>query len=482
MCARRLKADPRPGHGTASVGRPGLVLAVVSTAAFFLSIDLTFVNVALPDIGRQFTAAPSDLAWIVDAYTVALTSLLIPGAAVAERFGRKAVFLCGMGVFTAASLAGGLASSLTSLLVARGAMGVGAGMMLAPAMAITAVAFPPAQRPRALATWASAGALGLALGPVLGGLVVGSLGWRWAFLLPVPVLVAGLVVGFLALPRGRGPDGVALDGWGALLALLALAPLVGGLIEAPALGWTSPAAIGLLGSGACLMVAFVARELAVATPAFDVRALGRPVVAGASLVLFAAYIAFMGVLFLVTLELQQSAGLGPVAYGLVLAPMSVAYWLLSRIGGRLAQAGRGPQALGLGLVATFASFAIPALGPNSVAWTLPALVLMGIGNGLLVPVAAAMVLNALPDRALGTSSALSVVARFAGGAVGVAVIASAVASAPTLDQGLTWGYWAGAGSVLVLAITAVLLLVRGDAMRKGGAFGPDGSGVEANRV
>lgn len=463
-------------------GRSRLVLAVVATAAFFLSIDLTFVNVALPDIGRHFGASAPDLAWVVDAYTVALTSLLIPGAAVAERSGRKAVFLCGMGLFTAASVAGGLATSLTALLVARGLMGVGAGMMLAPAMAITAMAFPPAQRPRALAAWASAGALGLALGPVLGGLVVGSLGWRWAFLLPVPILVVGLAAGIAVLPRGRGPEDVPLDGWGALLALVALAPLVAGLIEAPALGWSSPWTIGLLALGAGLMAVFVMRELRMAAPAFDVRVLGRPVVAGASLVLFAAYIAFMGVLFLVTIELQQVAGLGPVAYGMVLAPMSVSYWLMSRAGARMARAGRTGQALGWGLTATVSAFAIPALAPNTVAWTLPALILMGVGNGLLVPVAAAMVLNALPDRALGTSSALSVVARFAGGAVGVALIASAVASAPTLDDGLTWGYAAGAGAVLALAAAAGLLLSRAGAVGEGRAVGGDDTGVEAGRV
>ncbi len=463
-------------------GRSRVVLAVVATAAFFLSIDLTFVNVALPDIGAHFGASAADLAWVVDAYTVALTSLLIPGAAIAERFGRKAVFLCGMGLFTAASVAGGLATSLTPLLVARGIMGVGAGMMLAPAMAITAMAFSPAQRPRAMAAWASAGALGLALGPVLGGLVVGTLGWRWAFLLPVPILMAGLAAGIAVLPRGRGPEGVPLDAWGALLALVALAPLVAGLIEAPGLGWSSPWTIGLIALGSGLMTVFVIRELRLAAPAFDVRVLGRLVVAGASLVLFAAYIAFMGVLFLVTIELQQVAGLGPVAYGMVLAPMSVSYWLMSRLGARIAGAGRTSVALGWGLTATVAAFAIPALAPNSVAWTLPALILMGVGNGLLVPVAAAMVLNALPDRALGTSSALSVVARFAGGAVGLAVIASAVASAPTLDDGLTWGYRAGAGAVLALAAAAGLLLSRSGAMGEGRALRGDDTGVQAGRV
>jgi EmrB/QacA subfamily drug resistance transporter len=465
-----------------AVRRPRLVLAVVATAAFFLSVDLTFVNVALPDIGRQFRASAPDLAWVVDGYTVALTSLLIPGAAVAERFGRKAVFLCGMGVFTVASLAGGLAASLTVLLGARVAMGAGAGLMLAPAMAITAMAFAPEHRPRALATWASAGALGLALGPVLGGVVVGALGWRWAFLLPVPVLAAAWAAGIAVLPAGRGPDGVPFDGPGATLALLAPAPLVAGLIEAPRLGWSSPWTVGLLSLGAALLCAFAVRESRFPAAAFDVRVFGLPVVAGASLVLFAAYVAFMGVLFLVTIELQDIAGLGPIGYGLVLAPMSGAYWLFSRVGARSAQAGRSARAIGWGLAAAFAAFAVPALAPPTVAWTLPALILMGVGEGLLVPVAAAAVLNALPDRSLGTSSALSVVARFFGGAVGVALIASAVASADTLADGLTWGYRTGAGAELVLAAAAVLLLIRGGAMRQGGAGRADRVGVQPGEV
>lgn len=454
-----------------AVRRPRLVLAVVAMAAFFLSVDLTFVNVALPDIGERFGASAPDLAWVVDAYTVALTSLLIPGAAVAERFGRRGVFLCGMGLFTAASLVGGLAVSLPALLVARAVMGVGAGMMLAPAMAITAMAFSPADRPRALAAWATAGALGLALGPVLGGVVVGAFGWRWALLMPVPILLGGLIIGSGTLPAGRGPEGVPLDGWGALLALVSLVPLVAGLIEAPELGWTNPWTIALLGLGVGLLVLFVMRERATAQPAFDVRVLSRPAVAGASLMLFAAYVAFMGVLFLVTIELQKVAGIGPVRYGLLIAPMSVSYWLTSQLAVRMARAGHTTHAIGWGLVATLAAFLIPALAPNTPRWTLVALVLMGVGNGLLVPVAAAAVLNALPDRSLGTSSALSVVARFAGGAVGVAVIASVVASSATLDQGITRGYWAGATTVASLGVSAGLVLLRGRGMGEGDTRG-----------
>jgi DHA2 family methylenomycin A resistance protein-like MFS transporter len=451
---------------TTAVVRPRLVLAIVAAAAFFLSIGLTFVNVALPDIGDRFSASPPEIAWVVDAYTVALTGLLIPAAAVAERFGRRQVFIAGLCLFTASSVACGVAMSLEVMLAGRVAMGVGAGMMLAPAMAITAMAFAPGNRAGALATWASAGALGLALGPVIGGVVVGTIGWRWAFLLPVPLLLVAVAAAVRILPVGRGPDGVPLDVWGAGLALVALVPLVAAIIEGPRLGWTSPWVIGGLAAGVLLLTGFVARELMARHPAFDVRALRHPAVAGASLVLFASYVAFMGVLFLVTLELQHVAGVTPIEYGLLLLPMSVAYWVMSRVGAKVAAGGRSALALTAGLAAVVASFALPAFAPPSPGWAVPALILMGVGGGLLVPVASAAVLDALPAVSLGTSSALSVVPRFTGGAVGVAVIASAVStvSAPassTLEDGLTAGYRAGGITALILAVAAGLLLARG---------------------
>ena len=296
--------------------------------------------------------------------------------------------------------------------------------------------------------------------------MVGTIGWRWAFLLPVPLLLVAAATAVRILPVGRGPEGVPLDTWGAGLSLVALVPLVAALIEGPRVGWTSPWVIGGLAAGVLLLAGFVLRELTARHPAFDVRALRHPSVAGASLVLFASYVAFMGVLFLVTLELQQVAGVTPIEYGLLLLPMSVAYWVMSRVGARVAARGRSAAAVTTGLVAVVASFALPAFAPPAPGWSVPALILMGVGGGLLVPVASAAVLDALPAVSLGTSSALSVVPRFTGGAVGVAIIASAVSatSAPagaTLEDGLTAGYRAGGITALVLAVTAGLLLARG---------------------
>lgn len=463
-------------------GRPRLVLAVVAASAFFLSVDLTFVNVALPDIGREFAASTAQLAWVVDAYTLALTSLLIPGAAVAEAFGRRRVFLTGILIFIAASVLAGVAPSLGLLVVGRALMGVGAGMMLAPALALTAMVFAPAERARALATWATAGALGLALGPVTGGLLVGAMGWRWAFLLPVPLLLATALAGVVVLPAGRAARARRFDVVACVLALVALAPLVAALIEAPRLGWTSPWVLAGLALGLLLLGAFTWRESRSADPVFDVRALRRPVIACSALALFASYVAFLGVLFLVTIELQQVAGIGPIEYGLLLTPMAVTYWAVSRRGANAARAGafRGPVTMGL--CAAALAFAVPALAPATVPWTLPALVLVGIAAGLLVPVCAAMVLNALPDAAMSTSSSLSVVARFAGGAVGVAVIASAAGSSSSLADGLTRGYWAGALLVAVLAVGAGAALARSPGVGKGRPTQGNPGGVDPGGV
>jgi EmrB/QacA subfamily drug resistance transporter len=463
-------------------GRSRLVLAVVAASAFFMSVDLTFVNVALPDIGDEFAASTADLAWVVDAYTVALTSLLIPGAALAERFGRRRIFLLGMLLFTLASVLCAVAPSLATLLAGRALMGVGAGMMLAPALALTAMAFPPAERSRALATWATAGALGLSLGPVVGGLLVGVAGWRWAFMLPVPLLAVAVAVGRAVLPEGRGTREDRFDVLGVLLALFALVPLVAALIEAPRLGWTSPWVIAGLALGVTLLVVFAAREARSPAPVFDVRALAQPVIAGSSLALFASYVTFLGLLFLITIDLQQVAGLGPVEYGLLLTPMAITYWVVSRIGARVAATGafRGPMIVGL--VSATLAFVVPAIAPNTPPWTLPALVLLGTAAGMIVPVCSATVMNALPPEAMSTSSSLSVVARFAGGAVGVAVIASAVSAVADTDAALTAGYWTGAVFVAALAVGAIVAITRSGAMGEGRPIARGGGGVDPGPI
>ena len=453
--------------------RKRLALAVVAASAFFLSVDLTFVNVALPDIGHDLGASVSGLAWVVDTYNVALTGMLLLGAAMAERLGRTRVFLGGLMLFTLASLAAGLAPDLGALLGARVIMGVGAGLLLAPALAITAMVFPPGERAGAVATWSSAGALGLALGPVLGGVIVGTLGWRWAFLLTVPFLVVAAIVGLKVLPEGRGAPDAASDWSGAGLSVVALVPLVTALIQAPRLGWGDPLIIELLVAGVLLMTAFVVRELRARQPVLDVRMLRRPGVLGASTALFASYVSFMGIVFLVSLEAQLVTGLGALEYGLLLAPRAIAYWLTTRATTRLTRAGHGTQALAAGLALMVAAFAVLAFAPAHIAWTLIALVLDGVGAGLVVPVGVVVVLNDVPASAMSTASGLSVASRFAGSTIGVALLASvAVAGSGTLAEGITNGYIAGGALMLVLTPVAVIALLRRDRHHQALGAGP----------
>lgn len=441
--------------------RRRMALAVVAASAFFLSVDLTFVNVALPDIGRDLGASVSGLAWVVDTYNVALTGMLLLGAALAERLGRRRVFLGGLTLFTLASLLAGLSPDLAVLLAARVLMGIGAGLLLAPALAITAMVFPPGERARAVATWSSAGAIGLAVGPVFGGIIVGTLDWRWAFLLTVPFLAAATVVGFRVLPEGRADATTASDWTGAVLSVVALVPLVAALIEAPHRGWADPAIVACLLAGLLLLAAFVVRELRTRQPVLDVRMLRRAGVLGASVALFASYIAFMGILFLVSLEAQLVAGIGALAYGLLLAPRAIAYWLTTRVTTRLIGAGRGTPAVAAGLALMFAAFAVLAVAPASVGWTLVALVLDGVGAGLAVPVGVVVVLNDIPATAMSTASGLSVTSRFAGSTIGVAVLASVVVTAGgTLTNAIKSGYIAGALMLLALGPVAVAALLR----------------------
>mgnify|MGYP006278753099 CR=1 FL=1 len=435
-------------------------MAVVAMSAFFLSLDLTFVNVALPEIGTDLGASLTGLGWVVDAYTLALTGLLLPGAALAERHGRRRVFLVGMAIFTVTSALAGLAPDMGTMIGARAGMGIGGGLMLAPAIALTAMLFPFGQRARALATWASASAIGLAAGPVLGGLVVGLIGWRWTFLLTVPFLVVSLVLGMRVLPEGGSATDRPLDLVGVALSMLGLVPLVAALLDGPRSGWGLRTAGGLV-LGIALITWFVVRMLRARHPIFDPRVLARPSVRGTSIALFASYVVLMGGIFLATIEMQAVLGVGPVQYGLLLTPLAIMYWLMSRVGAVLATRGASTWAIVVGLAVSLASFVVEGLLPSSAATSTLALALMGTAGGLISPTSVARMLDDLDDMdGLGTASGLSVLSRFIGGTIGVAIIAPVAEAAPTAEDGIVRGSIAGAVVVLVLAALALPPLLR----------------------
>jgi len=417
------------------VNRAQIGLLVLAGTAFLLSTDLTMVNVALGPLQQDLQASLTELGWVVDGYSIAMVSLLLVAAPLGERWGQKRVFLLGLVMFGIASLMGARANQITMLISARVLMGLGAALMLAPGQLLTAKLFAPEQRTAAFATWSAAGALGLCLGPLVGGLLVSDLGWRWVFTVNLPVVALGLMVGLKVLPTALSDQGRSLELSSALLSTLGLTLSLGALLQGPAQSWRSPWIWAALVTGLLLVVGFVRRQLRLQEPLLQLRAWQLGPVRQALLGLFAMTISFNGGQFLAVLRLHQQ-GWSPLAIGSLLAPYALVVWLASRAAAPLARKlgspplirlAFAPLILGLGLLGAPASAALPGLVCGL------ALMVGGVGQGLLAPVATAQAYNALPQHLLSSGASLAMLARFLGSSLGVALLDALMASSARYD-------------------------------------------------
>jgi EmrB/QacA subfamily drug resistance transporter len=439
-------------------------LAVLCLCALTTGLDLTIVNLALPFIGRELHASISELQWVVDAYNIVIAGLLVLGGGLADRYGRKIVFLSGYALFGVACLLAAFSSSAEALIAARALMGVGAAGVVAPAFAIIAVLYPAEVRGSAIAAFAVFGAAGLAIGPVVGGILLDHFWWGSIFLVNAPIVAAGVVVGLRTIPESRKEDVRRLDVVGALLSVVGLGVFLFGVIEGPDRGWLSPEVLGSLVVGLGLIVAFVLRELHTDSPLFDVRVLRRRVVSAGSVTLFMAYWIFTGMLFLFPSWLQDVQGESIVTVGLLLVPFAGVFGLMSmrsaaivaRVGARTAIAsGLLACAVGMALLGIFVH--------DDTALSVVATVVLAVGMSLLIAPPSTVVMNALPDEEAGDGSSLNMVSRFVGAAIGVAVVGSVFAAIQSdrlaahgnaglaFDAGARAGYWTTAVLALLAA-------------------------------
>lgn len=449
-----------------------LGLYVIAVAAFLMTADVTITSVAVPSIAVDLSASMADLQWIVDVYNIVVAGLVLLGAGLGERFGRKRVFLAGVALFMAGSLLAGLSGSVAMLIAARTVMGVGAAMLLAPALSLITMLFPPQERGRAVGLWAAAGGLGLAAAPVIAGVVLSVASWQWLFLMNVPLMVAALIVGSRVLPPGGSADRAPLDVIGALLSVAGFCLLLGGLIEGPRLGWTSPLVLaGLLG-GALVITSFVAWELRQGHPMIEVRILRRRGVTAAALSLLLCYVAYTGSLFLASQQLQSVIGVSDLVLGLCLAPGAVLFWSLSVRAPWVTTHVGAARSVVLGLALMAGGFALAVL--STVVDEPWAVILMlcvsAVGWALVIPIATTVIANDLPARYTGSGSGASMLSRLLGAAFGIALLGTVVATvtgaAPAhadsalLDRGIGLAY--AAGGVLTLAgLLVVAYLLRG---------------------
>jgi len=405
-------------------------LLVVCAAMFISAVDMTIVNVALPAISEDLNAGVGELQWVIDGFLVALAGLLLVGSGLADRFGRRRVFLGGMAAFAVASVLCALARSPAALIGARALMGAAAACVLPPALSLIAVMFPPEERAQALGVWAAVAGIGLVVGPVLGGLLVDEVGWEAVFLVNVPVAALVVPVGLRVLPESTRPGTPPIDVVGAGLSIVSLTGIIFALIEGPDAGWGSPELIGGAAIGLAAGVLFVRGELRRRNPLFDVRVLTRPAVVAGAAAILCTYVSFMGTMFLLPQYLQYVQDHSVVTAGLLLIPLGLGAGVGARYNARVfaALGARLTLAGGMALLAAAVALLLLLSRTTSVAVVLLATGLLGGLIALTVPPATAVIMNDLGEEKAGDGGAVNQLARQVGGALGVALIGTVFAA------------------------------------------------------
>jgi DHA2 family methylenomycin A resistance protein-like MFS transporter len=459
------------------------VLIVMCVGYFLVLLDVTIVNVALPQIAAGTGASVSTLQWVVDGYTLALASLMLAGGTVGDLYGHRRVVLAGLAVFGLGSLGCGAAAGAGVLVGARAVQGIGAALLLPGTLAIVSDTFAgEGERARAIGVWAGVGSLALPAGPLVGGLLIGAFGWRAVFLLNVPIVLAALPAVRAIVPEQvERRDDRRLDRAGVVLGALLLLALTFAPIEAGREGIGSVPVLGAIGAGAALLIAFLAVERRLGEEAMlPLGLFRRPAFSAANAVAAAMNLGTLGTLFVLTLFLQSLQHRSPLAAGLALVPLFAPLALLAPLGGQVvAKVGsRLPIATALLVAALGLALLGEAESGSSYASLLPAFLLWGIGLGILTPAVVAAAIGAAPGDRSGLASAINNTSRQAGGAIGIA-LAGAIAAQPGGGDFLG-GFHAvaiGAAGLYVLAALFGLVFVPGRVSlakphRRGPASGP----------
>ncbi|HEY3905023.1 MAG TPA: MFS transporter [Streptosporangiaceae bacterium] len=454
--------------------RPGWTLALTGLGLFMTALDNMVVTTALPVMRQSLHGSLSDLEWTINAYLLSFACLLLTGAVLGDRFGRRRMYCVGLAVFTAASAAAALSPSVGILIAARVVQGAGAAMVLPLTLTLVSAAFAPEKRSGAIGIWGAIGGLAAASGPVLGGAVTQAINWHWIFWINVPVGLALIPLSAARLNEsfggqggGRGAQraGARLDLAGLALAGVGLLGLTWGLVRANTVGWASGEVIGTLLAGLVLLAGFCWWERRTAEPMLTLALFRRIEFSTASAVNFFMYGGVFGALFLMTQFLQSAQHLSPLQTGIRLLPWSAAAMFVAPVAGKLADRygnrpfmTAGMLLLGAGL-AWVAVVAKPDLGYGEL-WA--PLLFAGIGLALVLPTTAAEVMRSVPMSEAGVASGTSGALRQLGGVFGVALLAAVFArkgiytSPAAFTEGLRAALWVAAGLSTLGVLSALV--------------------------
>jgi len=439
------------------------VLAICCLSLLIVGVDTTIVNVALPAIHRSLHASLAGLQWTIDAYTLVIATLLMLSGSTADRVGRKPTFQVGLILFTAGSAACAAAPNLGFLIGSRALQAIGGSMLNPVAMSIIRNVFhDPRERAQAVGIWGAAMAVSMGLGPVLGGFLVDSVGWRYVFLVNVPIGLVACVLTALFVPNSRAERPRRVDPVGQLLVIIGLASLVYAIIEGQADGWTSTLIVSLFIVAIVAFAALVRYERRIAEPLLDFRFFRSAPFAGASALAVCAFAAFGGFLFLNTLYLQEVRKMSALHAGLCTLPTAAMMIVMAPLSGRMiAKRGARLPLLLSGVGMLLSPLLLTQLAPHtSLAVLIASYVLFGLGLGTVNPPITNTAISGMPPAQAGVAAALASTSRQVGATLGIAVVGAVVGAGTvtgSFGAGFTSathpGWW-----ILVVLAVAILAI------------------------
>ena len=411
--------------------RRWLALGVLCFSLLVIGLDNTILNVALPRLAEELNATNSELQWIVDGYTLVYAGLLLTSGSLGDRFGRKGALTIGLAIFGVGSMVSAFATSTEMLIATRSLMGVGAALIMPGTLSImTNVFHEPKERARAIGIWAGVASAGIALGPLIGGFLIGHFWWGSVFLVNVPVAIIAILAGHFVLPTSRDPEAKRLDPIGAVLSIAALMTILWAVIEAPTKGWGSTTILTAFGLGAALLAGFIVWELNCSHPMLELRFFRNRRFTAANVAVTLVFFAMFGSSFLITQELQFVLGYDALKAGLAMLPIALPMLVLGPVSARLVERFGTKVVVTGGLLMVTAGLGLLSRITMSSGYAdvcVPMFVL-ATGMGLAMAPATESIMGSLPRNRAGIGSAMNDTTRQMGGALGVAVIGSVMAS------------------------------------------------------